>query len=200
MVCLFSALSRHFLAAATLRSIVNQIPDLTVVAVGMTLVLIVGGIDLSVGSVLALSASVLGLALVDGDWPVPLAALVALATGAACGLASGLVTVTWSIPSFIVTLGMLEIARGAAYLVTDSQTKYVGTQLDWLARPLPALAGRISRFSDRPWRGTGGSGPALPHGARPADDRRRHERAGRLALRHRPASDPAGRLRDLRAP
>ena len=55
------------------RIIVNQIPDLTVVAVGMTLVLVIGGIDLSVGSVLALAGSVLGIALVDWGWPFWLA-------------------------------------------------------------------------------------------------------------------------------
>lgn len=139
LVALFGSLSRHFLTTGTVQSIVNQIPDLMVVSVGMTLVLIVGGIDLSVGSVLAFAGSVMGAALVDGDWPAAAGVAAALATGAACGLVSGLVTVTWSIPSFIVTLGMLEIARGAAYLVTDSQTKYVGTAIEGVARPIAGL-------------------------------------------------------------
>jgi ribose transport system permease protein len=139
LIGLFGMLSRNFLSVRTLQGIVNQIPDLTVVAVGMTLVLIAGGIDLSVGSVLALSGVVLGLAMADGSWPLWLAAPLALLVGAACGLASGIVTVTWSVPSFIVTLGMLEIARGAAYLATDSQTKYIGQSVEALARPLPGL-------------------------------------------------------------
>ena len=56
-----------------------------------------------------------------------------------CGLVNGLVSVLWSIPSFIVTLGMLEVARGAAYLVTNSETKYIGPRIEWIARPLAGL-------------------------------------------------------------
>jgi ribose transport system permease protein len=56
-----------------------------------------------------------------------------------CGLINGSVSVIWSIPSFIVTLGMLEMARGAAYLVTNSETKYIGPRVEWIARPLPGL-------------------------------------------------------------
>ena len=65
LVALFSFRSEHFFTLRTLATVANQIPDLTVIAVGMTLVLIIGGIDLSVGSVLALGAAVLGVAMVD---------------------------------------------------------------------------------------------------------------------------------------
>jgi ribose transport system permease protein len=75
----------------------------------------------------------------DWGWPLVPAVLVCLSVGAVCGLANGSVTVRWSIPSFIVTLGMLEVARGAAYRVTDSQTKYVGPRIEHLAQPLPGL-------------------------------------------------------------
>jgi ribose transport system permease protein len=136
---LFGLLSKHFWTGQTLRIIVNQIADLTVVSVGMTLVLVIGGIDLSVGSVLALAGTVLGIALVDWGWPVPLAFALCLGVGGICGLVNGLVSALWSIPSFIVTLGMLEVARGAAYLVTDSETKYIGPRIEWIARPLPGV-------------------------------------------------------------
>jgi len=139
MILLFGTLSRYFLSGQTFRTILNQNADLTVVAVGMTLVLVVGGIDLSVGSVLAFSGTVLGLALVDGGWPFWMALLACIGVGACCGLVNGLVTVLWSIPSFIVTLGMLEAARGGAYLVTDSETKYIGSRVEWIARPLPGM-------------------------------------------------------------
>jgi len=139
LVVLFGLLSRHFWTWRTLQSVVNQIPDLTVIAVGMTLVLIAGGIDLSVGSVLALSGVVLGIAMADWGWPLLPAAVLCLSVGAGCGLANGLVTVRWSIPSFIVTLGMLEVARGAAYRVSESQTKYIGPQVERIAQPLPGL-------------------------------------------------------------
>jgi ribose transport system permease protein len=139
LVLIFSRLSRHFFTPQTLSLIVNQNADLTVVAVGMTLVLVIGGIDLSVGSVLAFSGTVLGLALVDGGWPFWLALLACLSVGAACGSINGLISVFWSIPSFIVTLGMLEAARGGAFLVTNYETKYIGQRIEWLARPLPGL-------------------------------------------------------------
>jgi ribose transport system permease protein len=136
---LFGLLSRHFWTVRTLQSIVNQVPDLMVIATGMTLVLIAGGIDLSVGSVLALSGVVLGIAMADLGWPLIPAILLCLVVGAACGLATGLVSALWSIPSFIVTLGMLEVARGIAYLTTDSQTKYIGPRIERVAQPLSGL-------------------------------------------------------------
>jgi ribose transport system permease protein len=135
----FGLLSNSFLTASTLRTVVNQVPDLTVVAIGMTLVLVAGGIDLSVGSVLALGGSVFGLLLVDRGVPLPVAVVAALLVGAAAGLFNGLIVVGWSIPSFIVTLGTLEVARGLAYLVTDSQTEYVGSRIEGLARPVAGL-------------------------------------------------------------
>jgi ribose transport system permease protein len=83
---------------------------------------------------------VLGIALAaDWGWPFWLALAACLGIGGICGLANGMVSVLWSIPSFIVTLGMLEVARGAAYLVTDSETKYVGPRVEWIARPIVGL-------------------------------------------------------------
>jgi len=139
MVGVFSALSDNFLQRATFTSIANQIPDLTLVAVGMTFILVVGGIDLSVGSILALSSAVLGALMVDAGWPLWAAIPVCLLTGALCGLFNGSVSIGFRIPSFIVTLGMLEIARGATKVVTDSQTKYIGSQVEVMGDPLPYL-------------------------------------------------------------
>jgi ribose transport system permease protein len=99
----------------------------------VSIVLIIAGIDLSVGSVLALSSAVLGVAILRGHWPLWAAILAALATGSLCGLLNGLVTVGWRLPSFIVTLGMLEVARGATYLVTRSQTQYIGAPIEGIA-------------------------------------------------------------------
>ncbi len=139
LVALFSALSDHFFTLQTLATVANQIPDLTVIAVGMTLVLMIGGIDLSVGSVLALGAAVLGVAMADWHWPVWAAAALCLGAGLTCGLANGAISVGWSIPAFIVTLGMLEIARGCAYFATDSQTMYIGARIEGIAAPLEGI-------------------------------------------------------------
>lgn len=139
LIVLFSCLSNHFARPRTFATIANQIPDLTVIAVGMTFVLIAGGIDLSVGSVMALCSSLLGVAMVNWGWPLLPAAALAILAGGSCGLLSGAVVVWWAIPSFIVTLGMLEIARGGSYLATDSQTKYVGAAIEWIGGPLPGV-------------------------------------------------------------
>src|SRR6201996_8733635 len=108
MIVLFSLLSSHFLTYDTFSTIANQIPDLVVMSVGMTFVLIIAGIDLSVGSVLALGASVVSVVALKWGWgPVP-AALLGVVAAALTGTFTGAVTVGWRIPSFIVSLGVLE--------------------------------------------------------------------------------------------
>ncbi len=130
LVAVFGVSARNFFTITTFRTIANQIPDTTVVAVGMTFVLIIAGIDLSVGSVLALASAVLGIALVQWGWPLLPALGLCLLVGLACGAANGLIVIRWRLPSFIVTLGMLEAARGAAYLVTGSRTIYIGAPVE----------------------------------------------------------------------
>jgi ribose transport system permease protein len=135
MVVLFGVLSEHFFTLKTFSTIANEIPDLVVMATGMTFVLIIGGIDLSVGSVLALAGSTVSVAVVKGGLgPVP-AALFGVLAAALCGVITGAVTVAWRIPSFIVSLGVLEMARGLAYRLTDSRTEYIGGVFEWLSTP-----------------------------------------------------------------
>lgn len=136
MVVLFGCASDYFFSLKTFSTIANQIPALTVMAVGMTFVMIIAGIDLSVGSVLALCGGMLSLALVDWHWDFSAAVALALITGLACGMCNGLISARWSVPSFIVTLGMLEVARGAAYLSTGSRTKYIGGAVSFINDPL----------------------------------------------------------------
>lgn len=121
MVTVFSLREASFLSFSRFSAIIN--PDLhtVVITVGMTYVLIIGGIDLSVGAVMALSGAVIGVLFESYHAPLPVAILGGVATGIACGLFNGLVTIRWNLPSFIVTLGTLQIARGAAHLITHSQ-------------------------------------------------------------------------------
>ena len=92
MVALFGSLSEYFLTRETFVSIANEIPALAVMAVGMTFVLIIAGIDLSVGSVLALSAAVTAAAILEWKLAVPVAAALGLATGLVCGTVTGAVS------------------------------------------------------------------------------------------------------------
>jgi ribose transport system permease protein len=139
LVALFGTLADHFLSATTLTTVAGRLPALSVIAAGMTLVIIAGGIDLSVGSVMALSGAVLGVAIVQWGWPLAAAIPVAILTGALAGLGTGLLTVGLRIPSFLVTLGSLEICRGLTYAVCDSRTLFIGAAIRPLAQPIPLL-------------------------------------------------------------
>src|SRR6516162_63840 len=130
LVALFSFQTAHFFSATTFKAIANEIPTAIFIAIGMTFVLIIGGIDLSVGSVLALGAGILGVAIVQWHWPLWAASVLCVLTGALCGLLNGFLTIRFQLPSFIVTLGLLEAARGATYLVTNSQTMYIGSAVE----------------------------------------------------------------------
>jgi ribose transport system permease protein len=133
LVLVFGTLTDHFFDRATFATIANQVPAAVLVAVGMTFVLILGGIDLSVGSVLGLSGAVLGACLGPLGLPLAVALAASLLAGLACGALNGLLTVGFALPSFIVTLGMMEIARGAAYSASRSQTAYLGARVEWIA-------------------------------------------------------------------
>ncbi|KAF1042103.1 MAG: Ribose import permease protein RbsC [Herbaspirillum frisingense] len=136
MCVMFTFLSENFLSPATFITLSNDIPPLVVMSVGMTFILIIGGIDLSVGSVMALAASMLSMAMVRWGWPLYAAAPLGVVVAAACGMLTGLVSVHWRIPSFIVSLGVLEIARGLAYQVTNSRTEYIGSAVDVVSSPV----------------------------------------------------------------
>jgi ribose transport system permease protein len=133
LIAFFGLSTDHFFERETFRTIANQIPHAVLIAVGMTYVLVIAGIDLSVGSVLALSAAVLGVCMAQHKLPLVVAVPACLGVGLICGLVNGLVTIAWGLPSFIVTLGMLEAARGGAYLVSNSQTQYIGGSVGVIA-------------------------------------------------------------------
>jgi ribose transport system permease protein len=70
---------------------------------------------------------------VQWHWPLWAVLPAALAAGAICGAFNGLVAVRWRLPTFIVTLGMLEMARGGAHFLTKSRTQYIGSSIEWIA-------------------------------------------------------------------
>jgi len=128
LVGAFSLLSPLFLTAGNMSNILTQIAINVILAVGMTFVILIGGIDLSVGSVMAFCAVVAGTVLkmpgLSVEWAIVLALGASIAVGALCGLVNGAISAWWGIPSFIVTLGMLNIARGAALQWTDARSIY----------------------------------------------------------------------------
>ena len=120
VVVLFSLLNPVYLTSENIENIVVQSTFVLLIAVGMTFVLITGGIDLSVGSVLGLSAGISVLVLVEGGGFL-LAVLAALAVGFAFGLLNGMLIAKAQINDFIVTLATLGIAGGALVLIAAAQ-------------------------------------------------------------------------------
>jgi ribose transport system permease protein len=118
---LFSAWRPEFLSAANLTNVALQIAVLTIVALGMTLVILTEGIDLSLGAVLGLAGVVMGLVLVAGH---PLAAAIgaAIAVGVAFGLANGAMIAWAGMPPFIVTLGTMGVAHSIAMVLTQGNS------------------------------------------------------------------------------
>ena len=112
-------LNKYFLTPENISNILLQTSINGILAMGMTLVILTGGIDLSVGSVLAFS-SIVAATFVTGDNPQsPLVALlVGILTGAVLGLINGCIVAYLRIPSFVATLGMLSVARGLTYAYT----------------------------------------------------------------------------------
>src|SRR5580658_6501017 len=92
LVAFYASKAPHFLSLDTVRTIAASAPDAVFLAVGMTFVLIIAGIDLSVGSVVGLSGAVLGVCLGVWKLPVGVSILVAMAAGAACGFLNGLIS------------------------------------------------------------------------------------------------------------
>jgi ribose transport system permease protein len=120
-----------FFSMRNLLNVMDQVTVIGVMAIGMTLVILIGGIDLSVGSVLALSAMVMGFLGNNMGWPFELAIVAALFASLLCGLASGLMITRLSMPPFIATLAMMSIARGVASIITDGE-QIVGFP-DWFS-------------------------------------------------------------------
>lgn len=107
-----------FLTEFNLVGLVRSFALVGIVAVGMTFLFVCGEIDLSVGSGYAFLSVVMAALMVRQGWDWPVAALATLLLGAGIGLFNGIVTTVFQIPSFIVTLGMLSVLRGAALTVS----------------------------------------------------------------------------------
>ncbi|MFJ5263730.1 substrate-binding domain-containing protein [Streptomyces sp. NPDC088387] len=145
LVIALSALSGDFLTTDNLLNIGVQAAVTAILAFGVTFVIVSAGIDLSVGSVAALSATVLAWSATSEGVPVVLAVLLAVATGIVCGLVNGFLISYGKLPPFIATLAMLSVARGLSLVISqgspiafpDSVSHLGDTLGGWL--PVPVL-------------------------------------------------------------
>jgi ribose transport system permease protein len=118
---IFTFTTNVFFSVRNALNVLDQVTVLGILAVGMTLVIVIGGIDLSVGSILAFVMMVMGWLKDSFNVPLPLAILIALLCGAVCGLINGLLVTKARLPAFIATLAMMSIGRGLANIVTDGR-------------------------------------------------------------------------------
>lgn len=123
-----SMLSPYFLTVGNFTNLLKQVSIVAILAAGQSVVIIAGGIDLSVGSILALSAVTTGTLIQGGVSPI-LATIVGLLVGTIAGIVNGVIIAKGKIPPFIVTLGMLGIARGLALVMTNGVSHQVLTPL-----------------------------------------------------------------------
>ena len=110
-------LSDVFFTMSNVMNVLRQVSIIAIIASGMTLVILIAGIDLSVGAVMAFSGAILAGALTAG-WPLALALLAALGVGLLFGLFNGFITARFGVPSFIATLAIMVIARGMTLVYT----------------------------------------------------------------------------------
>ena len=149
MVLVFSLSTDRFFTGINLTNIVLSFSWTAIAAFGMTMVIISGGIDLSVGSVMALAGLAAGMLIspdnslfvgADKTVPgivIPLAVLAGLGVGALCGLINGALITFARLPPFIATLGMLQIARGICY----------GWSRGWPVQNLPDGFMKLGRYN-----------------------------------------------------
>jgi len=129
-----------FLSVANLTNVARQVSINGILAVGVTFVLLTAGVDLSLGSVVALSGVACAMFAHPGEHSVIVPILVGLLTGASCGLVNGVLVTRGGVAPFIVTLGMMTIARGLALILSG------GRPVANMSESLTSLAGDIGGF------------------------------------------------------
>src|SRR4051794_17787985 len=120
LAAVLSLLSPYFLTTSNLFNILDQSVVIGIVAIGMTFVILTGGIDLSVGSVAGLSGVVLGLTV--HQLGIPLSILTAVLCGSFAGLVSGVLIAYFGLAAFVVTLGMMAIGRSLCYILSGQSS------------------------------------------------------------------------------
>ncbi len=121
-----------FLNGTNLQGMLSILPEMTLVALGVTILMICGEFDLSVGSVFALTPMAIAIML-NGGIPFPVALFLGLLVAAAIGFANGYITIRFSIPSFITTLGMLFVARSLTVVISGGFPPLLPTDIPtWL--------------------------------------------------------------------
>lgn len=119
MILVFSFTAERFFTTTVMLNVLTQTSIYIILGVGLTIVLTVGDIDISIGSIVGLSATAVGVMMIDWGLPAGVGLLAVLAVGLLCGLFNGVLAAFVGVPSIIVTLGSLTFFRGLAYLIGE---------------------------------------------------------------------------------
>jgi ribose transport system permease protein len=139
----FSLLSPNFLQFNNIVGILLATAVNGVLALGVTFVIITGGIDLSIGTVMTLSAVMTGVLITKMDLPIPVGIVGGMATGALAGLTNGILIARFKIPPFIATLGMLNVAKGLALVISGLTPIYFSDTPSFNQGAMGSLIGSI---------------------------------------------------------
>lgn len=135
LILLFYLVDERFISQRNIGIILNQSAPYIILGVGMTLVITIRGIDLSIGAIVAVCGMTMGLMLVSNDYPVFLAIIAAIVMGIVCGVFNGFCVAQLKVPALIVTLGTMVLFRGIAYVVLGNEILFGYPQeLLWIAR------------------------------------------------------------------
>jgi ribose transport system permease protein len=140
LIIILSIASRYFLTASNLLNVLQQISINFTFAIGMSFIILLGGIDLSVGANTAVCGLILGILMKNMEIAVGMSIFVCVLFSCIIGLINGLLITIFNLPPFIATLGMMSIARGAAYTITGGQPIYT------FPESFTAITGRVAGF------------------------------------------------------
>ncbi len=143
LVAGFSLASPNFFQVTNIMAILQATSVNGVLAVGVTLIIITGGIDLSIGTLMTFCAVMTGIVLAWAGMPLLLGVLTSIATGALCGLISGTFVAKMKIPPFIATLGMMLMLKGLSLIVTGTKPIYFNDTPGFSEIAQGSLIGRI---------------------------------------------------------
>jgi len=143
MIVAFSLLSPNFLQFDNVAGILLATAVSGVLALGVTFVIVSGGIDLSIGTVMTLAAVMTGVVGTVMHLPLPLAVVVGLGTGGLAGFVNGILIAKLKIPPFIATLGMLNVAKGLALVIAGLKPIYFNDTPEFNATAMGSITGSI---------------------------------------------------------
>jgi ribose transport system permease protein len=147
---IFSLASPNFLQFDNVVGILLSTAVNGILALGVTFIIITGGIDLSIGTVMTLSAVMTGVLITYWHVPVPLGVLGGLATGAIAGFANGTIIARMKVPPFIATLGMLNVAKGLALVISGLKPIYFNDTPEYNKAVMGSLTGAVVPGFDIP--------------------------------------------------